>query len=168
MNNTNQGKLQNIEESDQAFSNWFFSNTIKEIIFTMTGMEVIEEKVTEETIKDLKEQISGVIILIGHKRIMLSLSMSTYSAQNLVASMTGLKPDSLTQADLVDGAAELVNIVAGKIKAKLSSNGEHYDILLPFSITGDNHSIIHKDKSAALIRLYHTEKVAVLAKVFFL
>lgn len=168
MNNTNQGKLQNIEESDQAFSNWFFSNAFKEIIYTMTGMEVSEEKVTEETIKDLKEQISGVIMLIGNKRIMISISMSTYSAKNMVASMTGLKADSLTQEDLVDGAAELANIAAGKVKAKLSSTGEHYDILLPYSIIGDNHSIIHKNKSAVLMRLYHTENIAVMVKVFFL
>jgi len=168
VNNTNQGKQQHIEESDEAFSNWFFSNSIKEIIFTMTGMEVLEEKVSVETIKDLKQEISGVIVLIGNKRIMLSLSMSTYSARSLVASMTGLKPESLTQEDLVDGVAELANIAAGKVKAKLSSNGEHYDILLPYSITGDNHSIIHKNKIAVLIRLYHTENIAVMAKVCLL
>ncbi|KUO73796.1 MAG: hypothetical protein APF77_17075 [Clostridia bacterium BRH_c25] len=168
MNNTNQNKLRNIEESSQEFSNWYFSNAIKEIIFTMTGMEVAEEKATEETIKDLKEQISGIIMLIGNKRIMISLGMSTYTAKNLVASMTGLESGSLTKEDLVDGAAELANIVAGKIKAKFSVNGERYDILLPYTITGDDHSIIHKNKSAVLIRLYHTENIAVIAKVFFL
>jgi chemotaxis protein CheX len=164
----NQSKLQNIEESDQAFSNWFFSNTIKEIIFTMTGLEIIEEKVTEESTQDIKVQISGVILLIGHKRIMISLSMSQFTAKNLVASMTGLKAENLSQEDMVDGVAELANIIAGKVKAKLSSTGEHYDILLPYSITGDNHGIIHKNKTAALIRLDHVEKIASIAKVFFL
>jgi chemotaxis protein CheX len=168
VNNINQGKLLNTEESDQAFSNWFFSNMFKETIFTMTGMEVNEEKVTAETIGDLKEQISGVIMLIGQKRILITLSMSVYTAKNLVASMTGLKAESLTQEDLVDGAAELANITAGKVKAKLSSTGEHYDILLPYAITGDNHSIIHKNKTAVLIRLYHTENIAIMARVFFL
>lgn len=168
MNNQNQNKLQNIEESSRDFSNWYFSNSIKEIIFTMTGMEVAEEKATAETIQDMKEQISGVIMLIGNKRIMISISMSEYTAKNMVASMTGMKSDSLTKEDLVDGAAELVNIVAGKVKAKLSANGEHYDILLPYTITGNDHSIIHKNKSAVLIRLYHTENIAVIAKVFLL
>lgn len=168
MNNMNQVNLKIIEESDQTFSNWFFSNTIKEIMFTMTGLEVNEEKVTEDSIIDLKEQISGVIMLIGNKRIMISLSMSLFTAKNLVGAMTGLKPEGLSEDDLTDGAAELVNIIAGKIKAKLSSAGEHYDILLPYSILGDNHSIIHKNRTAALLRMYHTEKVAVIAKVFFL
>lgn len=160
--------MNNIEESDQNFSNWFFSTTLKEIIFTMTGMEVNEEKATPESIGDFKEQISGVIILVGSKRIMISLSMSVYTAQNLVASMTGLKSGSLKQEDLVDGAAEMANIIAGKVKAKLSTSGEHYDILLPYSIIGDNHRIIHKNKTAALMRLYHTENIAVLARVFLL
>lgn len=168
MNKTNQVRVNNIEESDQTFPNWFFSTALKEIIFTMTGMEVHEEKATAESLGDLKEEISGVIMLVGSKRIMISLSMSVYTAKNLVASMTGLKSDSLNQEDLVDGAAELVNIIAGKLKAKLTSGGDHYDILLPYSITGDNHSIIHKNKTAVLIRLYHTENIAVIARVFFL
>ncbi|HYE82409.1 MAG TPA: chemotaxis protein CheX [Clostridia bacterium] len=168
MSNPNQYKSHHIEESDEAFSNWFFSNTMREIIFTMTGMEVIEEKATAETIKDFKEQISGVTMLIGNKRIMISLSMSMYTAKSLIAAMTGLRAENLTQADLADGAAELVNIIAGKVKANLSSTGDHYDILLPYTITGDNHSIIHKNKVAALIRLYHTDNIALIAKVFFM
>lgn len=165
MNTTKLSKPQHMEESDEAFTNWLFSNTFKEVIFTMTGMEVNEEKVTAETVKDLKEQVSGVIMLIGQKRIMVSLSMSLYTAKNLVASMTGLKPESISQEDLVDGAAELANITAGKVKAKLSTRGEHYDILLPYSITGENHSIVHKNKSSVLMRLYHAGNIAVIAKV---
>jgi chemotaxis protein CheX len=124
--------------------------------------------VTFLSIGDLKQQISGAIVISGKKLMMLSLSMSEHTAKGLVSLITGLNQEDLGEEDFIDGVAELVNIVAGKIKAKLNAAGEHYETMLPFTILGDNHHIIHKNKVAALFRLYYTEKIGILARVFYI
>ncbi|MFZ5354639.1 MAG: chemotaxis protein CheX [Bacillota bacterium] len=161
-------RLQQVEVDDVGVSGFYFSNTIKDIMRTMTGLEVFEEKVTGEVLKEIKQQISGVIVITGPKNIMFSLSMSEYSAKGVVSSMTGIKMEELEWEDLIDGIAELVNVAAGKIKAKLCTSGDNYICMLPYTIYGDNHHIIHKNKKASLLRMYHNDRLVMLARAYFI
>lgn len=168
MSNLDDIKVQNTNEDGIVFSSWSFSNDMKEILETMTGIKVTEGNVTPESIKDLNQQVSGVIILVGSKVIMFTISMSRRTAVNLVAAMTGSSTTDIKHPDIIDGVAEIANIVGGKMKAKLSSEGEKYNAVLPYTIMGDNHYIVHKSKATIFSRKYNAESVEFVVSVYAL
>jgi chemotaxis protein CheX len=161
-------ELTNNTENHFDLSGFFFSNTFKEIIRTMTGLELKEEKMTLEDLKAFKAQISGVIILCGEKSIMISLSMSNISASTLVSFMVGLQSSELSNEDLNDGVSEIANVVGGKIKAKLNLPGTRLTSLLPFTIKGNDHYITQRDKVLLFVKKFRNNDVEILAKVFAL
>ena len=149
-------------------SGFFFSNAFKEIIRTMTGLELMEEKMSLEDMKAFKAQISGVIILSGEKSIMISLSMSFIAASTLISFMIGAQCSELSDEDLNDGVSEIANVVGGKIKTKLSLGGVHFNILTPFTIKGNDHYITQRDKVLLFVKKFHNNDIEILAKVFTL
>lgn len=155
-------------ENTVVLSGFFFSNTVKEIIRTMTGLELLEEKLSLEDLKAFRAQISGVIILSGEKSIMISLSMSYITASALVSFMIGIQSSELSDEDLNDGVSEIANVIGGKIKSKLSVSGLHFNILTPFTIRGENHYITQRDKVLLFVKKFHNNDVEILAKVFAL
>jgi chemotaxis protein CheX len=151
-----------------ALSGFFFSNAFKDIIRTMTGLELMEEKMSMEDMKAFKAQISGVIILSGEKSIMISLSMSFIAATTLISFMIGAQCSELSDEDLNDGVSEIANVVGGKIKTKMSLSGIHLNILTPFTIKGNDHYITQRDKVLLFIKKFHNNDIEILAKVFAL
>lgn len=149
-------------------SGFFFSNTFKDIIRTMTGLDFVEEKLSTEDLMAFKSQISGVVILAGEKSIMVSLSMSFATASILVSFMTGAQAGELRGEDLNDGVSEIANVIGGKIKAKSSVNRVHYKILTPFTIKGDDHYITQRDNVLLFAKKFHNSEVEIVAKVFLL
>ncbi len=158
----------NNAENHFELSSFFFSTAFKEIIRTMTGLELNEEKLSQEDLKAFKAQISGVIILSGDKSIMISLSMSSISASALISFMIGSQSSELSDEDLNDGVSEIANVVGGKIKAKLSVTGIHLTSLLPFTIKGNDHYITQRDKILLFVKKFHNNDIEILAKVFAL
>lgn len=149
-------------------SGFFFSNTFKDTIRTMTGLEMAEEKVSTEELIAFKAQITGVIVLTGNKNIMLALSLSQDSAYILTSFMTGTQCNELSPEDLSDGISEIANVVAGKIKAKLATNGVYLNILIPFTIRGNDHFIAQRKDVLLFVKKFHVDSVEVLAKAYLL
>ena len=155
-------------DNNPDLSGFFFSNAFKDIIRTMTGLELVEERLLPEDMKAFKAQISGVVILSGAKSIMISLSMSLVAASTLISFMIGSHSSELSDEDLNDGVSEIANVVGGKIKTKLALGGIHYTILTPFTIKGNDHYITQRDKVLLFIKKFHNNDVEILAKVFAL
>lgn len=158
----------NNAENHFELSGFFFSNAFKDIIRTMTGLELNEEKMSLEDQKAFTAQITGAIILSGEKSIMISLSMSNISASTLVSFMIGSQSSELSGEDLNDGVSEIANVVGGKIKAKLSLAGNHFTSLLPFTIRGNDHYITQRDKVLLFVKKFRNNDVEILTKVFAL
>jgi chemotaxis protein CheX len=161
-------EVTNNAKNELDLSGFFFSNAFREIIRTMTGLELMEEKMSLEDMKAFKAQISGVIILSGAKSIMLSLSMSLIAASTLISFMIGAQSSELSDEDLIDGVSEIANVVGGKIKTKLSLGGVHYTILTPFTIKGNDHYITQRDKVLLFAKKFHNNDIEILTKVFAL
>lgn len=161
-------ELVNNNESYFDLSSFFFSNALKEIIRTMTGLELTEEKLTTDDLKAFKSQISGVIILSGEKSIMVSLSMTFVTASTLTAFMIGAQQSELSEEDLNDGVSEIANVIGGKIKTKLALGNVHLSILTPFTIKGTDHYITQRNNVLLFIKKFHSSDIEILAKVFVL
>ena len=159
---------QNTEPEGLMFSNWHFSNTIKDIIRTMTGLELIEEKFHEDNLKEFNGSLSSVILLTGNKNIMITLTMSKEAACTLVGFITGMKYSEIKEEDLYDGIAEIANMLGGQFKAKLAVNGQNYKYLTPFTIAGEDHHIVQKSKVYGISKIYHAGSIKIKVGICFL
>ncbi|MEL7597804.1 MAG: hypothetical protein AAGU01_06335, partial [Clostridiaceae bacterium] len=82
------------------------NTAIKDVIETMTGL-YIEENAYKESSLD-KGEISGVMVMVGEKNALMSLTMSKKAASLIIAYMTGILPTDLSDEEVYDGAAELI------------------------------------------------------------
>ncbi len=150
------------------FSEYFFSSTMKEIIHTMTGLELSEEWPSIEDLKDFVAQFTGVVILTGEKNIMISISMSTITISTLTAFMVGIQREQLSDEDLNDGISEIANVIGGKVKAKLAMSGSRYTILTPFTIKGQGHYITQRKNVLLFVKKFKASDIEIVAKAFLL
>ncbi len=142
------------------------NTAIKDVIETMTGL-YIEENAYKESSLD-KGEISGVMVMVGEKNALMSLTMSKKAASLIIAYMTGILPTDLSDEEVYDGAAELINMIAGRTKALLSGTKYHFNITPPFTIVGDKHFILHKNKILKIIKSYSIEDEEILLQVYYI
>ncbi|MBM7866073.1 chemotaxis protein CheX [Heliobacterium gestii] len=91
---------------------------------------------------------TGAMMIIGRRTAMVAIGLSREAATLTVSQMTGLAPEELSEEDLADGVAELINIIAGSGKSGLVGTDEHYRITLPFVMVGQNRYTLYKNKAA--------------------
>ncbi|MEO5377735.1 MAG: chemotaxis protein CheX [Magnetococcus sp. DMHC-6] len=90
----------------------------------------------------LQGELNGIVHLSGQISAIIGLSMSQNLGRELIAQMTGLSADMLEKEDMMDGVAELVNIVCGAMK----SNAQFGPIVLttPVAILGGEITAVWK------------------------
>ncbi|MBF0448320.1 MAG: chemotaxis protein CheX [Magnetococcales bacterium] len=108
--------------------------TVVEIMTTMAISEVIfsgKEKVNDFR---LNREASGLVRLYGTHEGMIAVGCSLNLLRNIVSKIVGLPQEDLLQEDLLDGAAELANMIGGGMKSKAQIPG----VVLspPMSIVG--------------------------------
>jgi len=127
--------------------NDFFQKCLAQAVFDvfemMVGMQA--NHIMDESDDQLSEgDITGVMIIQGDRKAMLYLTLKRNHAAEIVSYMTGMTVAEVTDEDLYDGVAELVNMIAGRAKALLAGTGDHYTITPPFTIVGNDHFIVYK------------------------
>ncbi len=146
-----------------------FSIAFSDVLETMTGLMVREEE-NISIIKNSEEftfNLSGAMILIGDKNGLSTISMKKDTAAILVAYMTGIPDYDLEDGDIFDGIAEIMNLLAGRAKAILKGSNEHFDISPPFTIIGEDHYILFKNKSLVLEKVYYIGDMPMYLKIYF-
>jgi chemotaxis protein CheX len=95
--------------------------------------------------------ITALIGLSGPARGTVALSFPLPTAHAMVARLLSLSPEDVNDS-VADGVAELVNIVAGSAKAKLSNGkgGDVIDLGLPTVIHGGSEIIDYPSQSTWL------------------
>jgi chemotaxis protein CheX len=144
-----------------------FNNAVNDVLSTMAGFEaqVLDEFLPE--VNRFRAQISGAMLLLGQNSAMFTLSMSEEAAMVFVAYMTGIFPEDLSREDLYDGVAELVNQIAGRVKAQLSGSSYHFILTPPFTIAGDDHFIVHKNQVTRMNMTYGAGNLFFRVEVFY-
>lgn len=124
------------------FINPFIESTA-EAFASMLGCEAVRGSVgvTKDAFKNPLE-IMALIGLSGPARGTVALCFPTATALNVVSSLLST-PLHIVDETVSDGIAELVNIVAGSAKAKLSIqlNQQAMDLSLPTVVRGSSYSV---------------------------
>ncbi len=154
-------------DNQQEISSFVFSNALKNVIQTMTSIEISETRVINDDAGDIF-QISGVILMVGQKNIMLSLTVSSQMAYTLISFMTGIQREELKVDDLYDGISEITNMVAGEVRAYMSTRGVQLTTFAPFAIAGKQFTFIYKNKIPNIIKQYHSNNEEIKLRVYFL
>lgn len=96
--------------------------------------------------------ISGVIGLSGPTAGTCALSLRAPLAVAAVRQMLMLPDEEqVSGGDVRDGVGELINMIAGRAKAILSTTRYKFDITLPTIISGRNHEFYQKKGTACVV-----------------
>jgi chemotaxis protein CheX len=145
-----------------------FANAVMEVIRMSAGLDVYEDKENVEQNRIHTGLISGMMLLCGEKNAVLSITMTKDVASTLVAYMTGTLPEDIEGEDLCDGAAELANMIAGRAKADLVGTEYHFSITPPFSIEGEDYSMVYKSKMPKIYKKFASDNIEIFLQVAYI
>ena len=124
-----------------------FIASVLDLFEKMLGCKATRGKIGVAKKGATSKEITALIGLGGPARGTVSISFPTDTAASMVARMLGTE-SQLSDDMLVDGTAELVNIVAGGAKAKFCKDGEApMDLSLPTVIRGEAFRIQYPSKT---------------------
>jgi chemotaxis protein CheX len=124
-----------------------FITAVFELFSTMMGCEAKRGQIAIAKDGAGSKEITALIGLGGQARGSVSISLPYETARGMVAQMLGVDGE-LEEDTLVDGVAELVNIVAGSAKAKFCQDGgTPLDLSLPTVIRGEGFQIDYPSKT---------------------
>jgi len=141
-----------------------YTNVLTEIIFTVSGFsfDVLDQEQDTEF-----EDMVGIMSLNGKKNGMLFLSAKEADIRELCSYMIGVNRSEVTNADIEDALRELVNMVAGSAKLRLSSSDYIFNLSPPFVIKGKNISLATKDRMHIISRVLGNGELSVKLKVIY-
>lgn len=151
----------------QDFFKECFTTAIRDVIEVMTGL-CVEEAMSQKVCDISKGEISGVMLILGERNALMSLTMSKELCTTVISHMTGIEKNDITDGEIYDGAAELVNMVAGRIKTALSGTKYHFSMTPPFTIVGQDHFIVHKDKIFNITNKYIIDDRELFLKIHYI
>lgn len=129
-----------------------FHNSIYDVLNTMTGINLEIKNLNEPESCDF----SGGMFLRGESNdYLFVISTNTENARIIISYMTGLLPEEISNEDLIDGMAELVNMIAGKVKILVAKSDNYFKLTSPFTIKGKNHFVFPKSNSPQINSLFY-------------
>jgi chemotaxis protein CheX len=152
---------------EQDYLQESFTVAIREVVEVMTGL-CVEEDQSQKDCKIRKGEISGSMLILGERNALVSLTMSKELCTTIISYMTGIEKNDITDEEIYDGAAELVNMVAGRAKAIVSNTKYHFNITPPFTIIGQDHFIVHKDKIFNITKNYIIDDRSLFLQVYYI
>lgn len=132
-----------------------FIDATKETFSTMVSMELRRKEVFIKQGFDMYGEISGIIGLSGTTTGTCGLSLPNDLAQDVVRTMLMIPGDEvLSEAETRDGVGELVNMIAGGAKTKLSQTQYKFNITLPTIISGGKHEVFHRSSTYCVVIVF--------------
>lgn len=139
---------------------------IDDVLGTASGLRV--QRLEEIPDSGESIEISGAMLLPGLNNAMLTVSFSRSAAETIISYITGIFPEQLELDDLYDGAAEIVNQIAGRIKSELAETDYHFTLTPPFAIAGPGHRFIHKSRIESVAFYYRVGYTMLQAELSFI
>lgn len=132
-----------------------FIDATKETLATMVSMQVRRKEVFIKQGYEMYGDVSGVIGLSGATTGTCALSMPVALAGRAIRSML-MTPDDemLAESEIRDGVGELINMIAGGAKTKLSSTMYKFNMTLPTIISGGKHEVFHRGGTYCVVIVF--------------
>jgi len=148
------------------FINPFLESVIN-VLATMARTEATPEKPFLKTNKSAHGDVSGIIGLAGEKaRGSLAIIFTESAILHIASQMIGEKVHSVDDS-VADCIGEITNIVIGVARKILSEKGHTFDMGIPSTIIGKNHSIVHKTTVPILCIPFKTTAGSFFVEVCF-
>ncbi|MBF0181471.1 MAG: chemotaxis protein CheX [Magnetococcales bacterium] len=107
---------------------------VTEMMNSMAMTEVVFAGRESANSFTISAEVVGLVRLSGHMQGMVGVTCDQEMLRVVVSKIVGLPPEELSQEDLLDGAAELANMVCGGMKTKAQIGG--VDLSPPIAIVG--------------------------------
>jgi len=144
-----------------------FLESIINVLATMAKTEAIPEKPFLKTNKSANGDVSGIIGLAGEKaRGSLAITFTEPAILHIASQMIGEKVQSVDDS-VADCVGEITNMVTGGAKKILSERGYTFDMAIPSTIIGKNHSITHKTAGPIICIPFKTSAGSFFVEVCF-
>jgi len=104
------------------------------LFMTMAGTEPCFRETRSSDEFSLKADVAGVMYLAGAEPGLVACGVSEWLGRRIIGRMTGLAEDDISVKDLLDGLAEVVNIVAGHMKTQCPQMG--ISLTPPIALSG--------------------------------
>ena len=144
-----------------------FLESIINVLATMANTEAKPDKPFLKSEKSAKGDVTGIIGLTGEKaKGSLAITFTEPAILYIASQMLGetvLRVD----ASVADCVGEITNMVTGGAKKILSERGYTFDMAIPSTIIGENHSIIHKTSGRIICIPFETLAGSFFVEVCF-
>jgi chemotaxis protein CheX len=135
-----------------------FKLSISEILNTMALLDPIPVQTYRRTSQFHFGEVSGIMALAGEKKGAMLISLHEELARKIISQMMAIPGDQISEEDLHDGVGELVNMVAGGTKARLSDFEEDFLLSAPTVVIGPTHRVIQQRDMPCVIMVYEVEE----------
>ena len=136
--------------------------SVNEAFSTTFSLSPKEHSVTV----DLNKGIICSIGMTGSLEGTIALSLSVSDACRLVAKMLGMETLEMSN-DVIDGVGEIINMIAGGIKLKLSNTEYHFEIGIPSAVQGQGLKISSIEDSKTLSKGFSCEDIVFCLLVIY-
>ncbi len=93
------------------------------LFMTMAGIEPCFREARLQDNFFITADVAGIMYLTGEEPGLIACGVSSQLGRSIIGKMTGLPEDELHDRDMLDGLAEVVNIIAGHIKTRWPETG---------------------------------------------
>lgn len=155
-------------QQDRKFLQQCLSQAVIDVFATMAGLDMCETKELTQACKPGPNELTGVMMVLSGRNAVLSIMMDKKAAQTIISFMTGTELDEIVDAELYDGVAELINMIAGRLKALLIGTEYHFSITPPFTIVGKNHFIAYKQTMSQIMMHFQADETQVQLNLTYL
>jgi len=118
-------------------------------------------------LEEVKSEICGTMMLGGNATVLITVSTDKDSAKTIVSYMTGIDVAELTDEEVVDGIAEIVNMLSGSCKTRNSEKNFEYTLTTPFVMVGDNLDILTKKSVEKYFSNFEADTIKLQLKLFY-
>lgn len=134
-----------------------FKQSISEIFATMAFLDLSFVDVYNAPGLFHFGEVAGIMDLGGKEIGSIVITMSDDLARKLISSILAIPSDELLISDIEDGVAELINMVAGGAKARITDEKQHFLLSSPSILTGKKSDQSLTNNSNSLILQYKVE-----------
>lgn len=124
-----------------------FIESVMDVFGTMLGATATRGEVKVSRAGNGPGDLLALIGISGETKGTVAVSFPADTAYQVVGAITGMEFGEIDDT-VIDGVAEVTNMIAGGAKAKLNTNGKApMDLGLPSVVTGRDYSVDYPKKS---------------------
>ncbi len=131
-------------------------NSVGEIMATMAMSELVFAGMEKRLNFSLSDEAVGLVRLSGDRNGMLGISTNQVLLRIIVSRIIGLTPEELEREDLIDGIAELANMIGGSFKTK--ARIPNMTLSPPVAILGKEYVAEWKTSKPTMVLTFQAEE----------